>query len=245
MSVFTKEGVGALKFSYLVLVAAVSISSFLVVGSYLYWQAEKANNVKSQRSVRDAQARLATAKQERDDLRDSEDTYKALTARGVFVAERRLDFLEAMEQLKQRHQLISLEYNVGPQRPLKLAAGTTISAVDALGSRVQIKANALHDADLLSFLDEFSRMQRGLFPMDRCVFQRNQQRGTAALTSFIARQAGSASAPSIDSRAPASVTLAAGIEAQCYLEWITLRDKRSAVAASAAATNPAQPAKAR
>ncbi|MFM7293376.1 MAG: hypothetical protein ACKO1K_00965, partial [Burkholderiales bacterium] len=97
MSVMTKEGFSALKFSYLILVAGIGVAAFLVGGTYFWWQTEKKNNVQSQRRLNDAQVRLANAEQQRDDLRNSEDTYLALEGRGVFVAERRLDLLDAME----------------------------------------------------------------------------------------------------------------------------------------------------
>jgi nitrogen fixation-related uncharacterized protein len=235
MSVMTKEGFGALKFSYLILVAGISVALFLVSGSYFWWQVEKKNNVQSQRRLNDAQSRLAKIKQESDDLRNSEDTYLALIGRGVFAAEKRLDLLDAMEALRVRHGINSLEYKVGAQRTLKLAGGTSISAVEALGSRIQLKATSLHDGDMLAFLDEFSRMQRGIFQIERCALGRNIRGGAivppppAAAVSTIAR--------SDDASATSSPTLTSTIEADCALEWITLVDKRTPAApASAAAT---------
>ncbi len=154
-------------------------------------------------------SRLANAKRERDDLRNSEDTYKALVARGVFITERRLDMLDAMEALKTRHNIFSLEYLMSEQRTLKLAGGATVGAIDALGSRIRLKASALHDGDLVSFLDEFPRLQRGLFPIDRCVIKRSHDATGTGVT-------------------PTSIPLviAPSIEADCALEWITLLDKR-------------------
>jgi hypothetical protein len=235
MSVMTKEGFGALKFSYLVLAAGVGVAAFLVAGSYLFWQSEKSSNVQSQRRLNDAQSRLANAKQERDDLRNSEDTYNALLGRGVFIPEKRLDLLDAMEALRKRHGITSLEYTVGTQRPLKLAGGTSISAVEALGSRIVLKANALHDGDMLAFLDEFSRMQRGLFPIERCAVGRNAK----AVVSVVAP---SPSTPREDGEpAPPPTALTSAIEAECALEWITLVDKRAPAPAANSAPAPKAP----
>lgn len=238
MSVMSKEGLGALKFSYLVLGAGISVAIFLVVGSYFFWQSEKVSNVQAQRRLNDAQARLGSAKQQRDDLRNSEDTYKALVARGMFVPEARLDFLDAMETLKQRHGITSLEYELGAQRPLKLAGGTTISAVDAMGSRLRVKASAIHDGDLLAFLDEFSRMQRGLFPAERCALARNQ-RAAAATAPLSGGKAGDSA-----SGEAAALALVSALDADCSFEWITLVDKRATPAVASTGTPPAQPVKA-
>jgi len=243
MSVMTKEGLSALKFAYLVLGAGIAVTVFLVGGSYFFWQSEKGSNVQAQRRLNDAQSRLASAKQQRDDLRNSEDTYKALVARGMFVPESRLDFLDAMETLKQRHGITALEYELGAQRPLKLAGGTTITAVDAMGSRLRVKASAIHDGDMLAFIDEFSRMQRGLFPAERCALTRNQRAITAAAAVVVAPPDGGQAGDNASDEA-AAPALVSAIDADCSFEWITLVDKRATPAASAG-TRPAQPAKAR
>jgi hypothetical protein len=223
MSLMTKEGFGALKFSYLILVTGIGVGVFLVGASYWWWQDQKKNNVQSQRRLNDTQSRLNNAKQQRDDLRDSEDTYLALEGRGVFIAEKRLDLLDAMEALRVRHGITSLEYQVGAQRPLKLAGGTKITAVEALGSRIQLKATSLHDGDMLAFLDEFSRMQRGIFQIERCALGRNTRGGaiiSAPPSAAAARDPAEAASP--------PPTLTAAVEADCSLEWITLVDKNAA-----------------
>jgi hypothetical protein len=230
MSVMTKEGFGALKFPLLVLAAGLGLAAFLVAISYLFWQSDKASNVQSQRRLGEAKLRLAKAEQERNDLRNTEDTYAAITKRGVFIPENRLDLLDAMEALRQRHGITSLEYQVGAQRPLKLAGDTSISAVDVLGSRIVFKATALHDGDMLAFLDEFSRMQRGLFPIERCALGRNDKAGLAVVappTSAV----GDGSQVSVR---PTALTSA--IAAECALEWITLSDKRASTPATPSAT---------
>jgi hypothetical protein len=242
MSVMTKEGFGALKFSYLVLAAGIGVAAFLVAGSYIFWQAEKANNVQSQRRLNETQSRLANAKQERDDLRNSEDTYTALAGRGVFIPEKRLDLLDAMDALRVRHGITSLEYQVGAQRQLKLAGGTSITAVEALGSRIQLKATALHDGDMLAFLDEFSRMQRGLFPIERCAIGRNSKSGVSIPIAPAANAAARSSDRGDGEPIGPPPTLTPAIEADCALEWITLVDKRAPPAVVAAAGAPPQKA---
>jgi hypothetical protein len=263
MSIVTKEGFGALRFAYLVFVVGLGVAVFLATSSYLYWQLEKKNNVQSQRTLGDVQSRSANAKRERDDLRNSEDTYKALTARGVFITEKRLDLLEAMEALKIRHNIVTLEYEMSPQRPLKLASGTTLTAIDALGSRIKLKASALHDGDMVAFLAEFPRMQRGLFPIDRCVLKRTNVASSVAaiptapttqttspqqVASLLAQLSGSGNGggnannntdddeANANTAAVISKKITPTLEAECSLEWITLLDKRTTAAEVAAAS---------
>lgn len=248
--IFTQGGLRALRVVYGVTLAGIAVAAFLVVGSYWYWQAEKRNNQKSNSLQQESRSRLATAQRERDDLRDSEQTYKIITARGVFMAEQRLDWVEALAALKTRHKLVALEYEVQPQRALKLSGNTSLTGVEVLGSRIKFKVRALHDGDLVAFLDEFPRMQRGFFPLDRCVIKRSAELDTAANNGRASgtTKPGEADAVVSNNNQAAESTLranqdnvkdkaSAALEAECSLEWITLADKRNpAVPASVSAT---------
>ena len=238
----TKEGVKHLKLAYFVLLAGAAVCGFIIGGSYLYWQSEKKSDVQSMKTLSDMQVRVANVKRERDDLRDSEDTYKAITARGIFIPEQRLDLIEAMRVLQTRHKLVTLQYELGNQRTLKLAGSTAITGVEARGSRILLKASALHDGDLMAFLDEFPRLQRGFFPIDRCVLKPPSGRDGSAAPKPAALSA--ITSPGIASTTEAPPTeLAAGIEAECSLEWITLYDKKAAPPAPAPAPRAAAVAK--
>jgi hypothetical protein len=212
--IMSKDGFRALRFASAVAIAAVGVAIFLIGGSYWYWQAETRNDVLSARSIQEARQRVEKTRQERDDLRDSAQNYRALTARGVFIAEQRLELIETMNALKDRHQMVDIQYEVQPQRPLRMLSGTAFPAVDVLGSRIKLKLNALHDGDLVAFLDEFPRLNRGLFPMDRCAIRRaNEELRTAG-----------------DATSARELSLAGSrLIAECTLEWITLRDKRQAL----------------
>jgi len=217
---------------YGITLAGIGVAAFLVAGSYVYWQSEKKNDLGSAQTLRDLRLRLEAVKRERDDLRDSELTYKALTARGVFLPEDRLELIEAMNELKQRHRLIGLEYEVAPQRVLKLAGGIVYPAIDVLGSRIKMKIRAYHDGDLTAFLDDFPRMQRGFFPIDRCVIRRANDfdRVVAATPAQPPADGKSARMEPVaqPNKRAEKAPITAMIEAECSLEWITLQDKRAA-----------------
>ena len=85
-------------------------------------------------------------------------------------------------------------------RPLPLAGGRVFSSIDVLASRVKLKARALHEGDLLGFIAELSDSRQGFYPVDQCDLKRIE-------------------GPVLDVRAH--------VEADCTLEWITLKDTRS------------------
>ncbi len=207
----------ALRFAGLVAVAGLGVAIFLVTGSYLIWQSETKSNSVSQRNLQELRSRLENAKRELADLQGSEETYKNLIARGAFAPERRIDFIEAMAELKKRHNILGLEYEVAPQRPLRVASGAGYAAVGIMASRIRMKIQTYHDGDLMAFLDEFPRIQRGFFPIDKCTITRVGGPEVRVQAPIVT------GAPSVTrSTSPANV---AAIEADCALEWITLVDK--------------------
>ncbi len=221
--IFSREGTRALRFSFAIALTGVAVAVFLVAGSYYYWQVEKKGDQQSQRMLRDLRGRLDTIRRERDDLRNSADVYKTLSARGVFMPEQRLDLVEAFAELRNRHRLIGLEYEVSPQRALHMASGITFPGVDVMGSRIKLKVQTYHDGDLIAFLDEFPRMQRGFFPIDRCVIKRTAESAQRFENAGSTRSAQPAGAGDPAEAAP----IAAGLEAECFLDWVTLVDKRN------------------
>lgn len=210
--IFSREGFKALRAVAVLAVASVGVAAFLIAGSYFYRQAELKSDKQSKSVLQDLRARLDNLRREREDLRNSADVYKTLAARGVFMPEQRLDLVEAFAALKNRHKLVSLEYEVSPQRALRMASGISFPGVEVMGSRVKFKLSALHDGDVVAFLDEFPRMQRGFFPLDRCTIK----------------------------RAVEGAAVAAALEAECYLDWVTLVDKRN-TAPVIASGNPQKP----
>ena len=109
--------------------------------------------------------------------------------------------MELVNTLRARHQLFSLDYEVAPQRPLLLAGGRVFSSVDVLASRVKLKLRALHEGDVVGFVNDLARTPQGFYPVDRCAMRRVET-------------------TSPDSMQPR-------IEADCTLEWITLKEKRA------------------
>ncbi len=197
---FTKEGFGALRLAWAGLGLAIAAAAALAWGSHEYLQKEKRDDLASQRQLGEARARVETAKRERDDLRNSSAVFADLVNRGILKEESRLDLIERLDRLKAKHQLIELEYEIQPQRPLPLMGGRVFNAVDVLGSRVRIKAQALHEGEALAFIEELVRPPTGFNPASRCTLARMIPGSPDALTPRV--------------------------EATCTLEWISLRDKR-------------------
>jgi hypothetical protein len=199
--VFTAEGFRAMRVAWALLAAALLAGAGIIAGSHWYAQKEKLDSADSGRRLQEARARLDSARRERDSLQESAEVFRTLLDRGLLQGERRLDLVELVNTLRTRYQ-VTLDYEVAPQRPLMLAGGRVFSSVDVLASRVKLKLRALHEGDILAFIDSLTRNPQGFYPIDHCAMKRVE-----------------VSAP--DSLQPR-------VEADCTLEWITLKEKRGA-----------------
>jgi hypothetical protein len=199
--VFSAEGFRAMRLAWALLAVAILAGAGIVAGSHWYAQKEKRDSADSGRRLQEARSRLDNARRERESLLQSADVFRTLVDRGLLQNERRLELVELVNTLRARHQ-VTIDYEIAPQRPLTLAGGRVFASVDVLASRVKLKARALHEGDILAFIDALTRTPQGFYPIDRCTMRR------------------------IEVSAPDS--LAPRVEADCTLEWITLKEKRGA-----------------
>lgn len=199
--VFTKPGLFALRTQIILLVAAIAAGAGIVLGSRLYADKERRESADAGQRLQEARGRVDSARRERDLLAQSSEVFRALTDRGLLHGEQRMDLVELVNLLRSRHQLSALDYEIAPQRPLQFAGGRYFASIDVLASRVKLRARALHEGDLLGFIDDLTRTPQGFYPVDKCVMRRVE-----------------AAADTIQPR----------VEAECTLEWVTLREKRGA-----------------
>ncbi|HXZ50276.1 MAG TPA: hypothetical protein VEG27_14750 [Usitatibacter sp.] len=196
--IFSPEGWKALRASWLVLGAAILAGGAIVYGSYWYGTKETRDSANASRRLLEARTRLDNARRERESLNESAEVFRTLVDRGLLEREKRLDLVELVNSLRSRYQLFTLDYEIAPQRTLPLAGVRVYPAIDILASRVKLRARGLHEGDVLGFLDELTRSQRGFYPVDRCTLRRLETPPTA---------------------------IQPHVEADCSLEWITLKDK--------------------
>jgi hypothetical protein len=197
--IYSREGWQALRTSWALLGAAILAGAAIVAGSQWYLEREKRDSATFARRLQEARVRVEGARRERDSLKDSADVFRTLVDRGLLQSERRLDLVELVNQLRARYQLFSLDYEIAPQRALALGGGRVFNSVDVLASHVKVKARALHEGDILGFIAALSETPQGFYPVDRCVMRRIEAADDALLPH---------------------------VEADCSLEWITLKEKR-------------------
>jgi hypothetical protein len=120
-----------------------------------------------------------------------------LVSRGVIGPERRLDWVDRLAQIKNSHDLASLEYELAPQQPASIESlPLATSRYEFLASRMKLKVGLLHEQQLLNFLDDLARPDSAILRIRACRIERIAD-------------------PPQDAR----------LAAECAIDWITLRDR--------------------
>ena len=160
-------------------------------------------------STRTAKIALAAAQRERDDIdgklkrvrsEESEIKQKSalftkLQARGVIGEEPRLEWIELLKANGDRLRLLDLHYEIAPQRPLDASPG---SANAFYASAMKVQLQLLHEEDLTRLLDDLRQHARALIQVRSCKLSRLPRDGDGS-------------------------DGAAHLQADCLIDWITLR----------------------
>lgn len=201
-----KSAVQLLKLPLAAIILGFAVAAAIVAGGYYYLEQQKKNDVISMRALQSAQVRVANANKEAEDLRGSVGIYQQMVAYGVFNPENRLDWIETINKLKAHYKLISVEYDLNPQRAILNTGKRSYPSIEVMGSQVTLRLKAFHDGDLVGFLGDLANLGKGFYPMDHCAMR------------LLAPVQGNPLAPRI--------------EANCTFDWVTLKDKRVSVVAS-------------
>jgi hypothetical protein len=197
--VMSRDGFRELAGAWALLAGSIVAGAAIIIASHWYLDREKRESLTAGRRMQEARTRVDAARRERENLQASAETFRTLVDRGLLVAEQRLDMVELVNALRARHQIAAIDYEIGPQRPLTLGGNRVYPSMDVLASRVKMRARALHEGDLLGFINELGASRQGFYPVDRCVLRRIEGTHEA---------------------------LRPRVEAECALEWITLKEKR-------------------
>jgi hypothetical protein len=147
------------------------------------------------------QAKLSRVAEETQEIRDKLKRYEELMARGYIGNENRLDWVEEIRRITVARRLLSVEYDLAPQKRINEAADGTTGGYDFMASNMKLQMLLLHEEDLLNFLDDLRTSVSAYLRINSCNVERlpppTEKHGAVAL-----------------------------LKADCSIDWITLREKK-------------------
>jgi len=146
-----------------------------------------------------ARQKYLSSGQEREGIVKYLPIYQSLIRSGFVGEEQRIEWIEKIRQLHQRHKLFSIEYNIGQQENVAPSFLPALGNFTLHRSAMKLELGMLHEMDLLVLLDGL-REQPTPFIVRSC-----------EITKPIGNKIN-------------TTLLMTNMQAKCDIEWYTLRD---------------------
>lgn len=143
--------------------------------------------------------KLKQVRNEENEIKQKSTLFGDLQARGIIGEEQRLDWFELLKDIRDKRRLLDLQYEISPQRPLDSNPG---SGFAFYASTMKLQLKLLHEEDLTRLLDDLRAQAKALIQVKSCTISRLPRSGERP-----------------DSLAP--------LQADCQIDWVTLREAAS------------------
>ncbi|WP_313950799.1 hypothetical protein [Accumulibacter sp.] len=143
--------------------------------------------------------KLKRVRDEESEVKAKSIVFNKLQERGIIGEEHRLDWLELLKEIRDRHRLIDLQYEISPQHRLD---GTQEGDYSFSASTMKLRLKLLHEEDLIRLLDDLRQQAKALIRVNGCQVERLPATG--------------------DERSSGRAHLLA----DCEIDWLTLHDVR-------------------
>lgn len=202
---FSKDDFRRIRLSLAAAIAMAAAGGAIVYASMQLNQSEKKNQAMAQAKRAEIQGKLSRAREEELEIKGKIARYNALSSRGIFGEELRLDWVEQIRRIKTARKLFDIQYEIAPQQTLDAATLPGSSAnYDFLASSMQMKMKLLHEEDLLNFLSDLRAAAQAYLRVRRCDVDR------------LPKATG-------DNRG-----IPPQLNADCTIDWITIRERKGA-----------------
>lgn len=163
-----------------------------------------------QNMLNEARQKFQSSGQEKETIMQYLPVYNDLLASGFIGEERRIEWIEALRNIHAQHKLFSIDYSIGLQEAYKPSFLPNLGNFRLNRSVMSLKLDMLHEGDLLAIIDGL-REQTTPFIVRDCKIQRP----IGAVVN--------------------SKNIAANMQAECEIDWLTLRDPQLSIATTAGA----------
>ena len=181
---------------WVALLAAILIALATAAGLWTSAGARKAQVERDAAAARksEVERRLARVRTEEQEIKTRTQQFQQMDQAGIIGQEKRLDWTELLRDLQQQLRLPGMSYEFGAQVPLET---TTDTGYAYHSSPLKIQLRLLHEEDLLNFINRLQREAKAMVLVRGCKLVR----------------------PPATNSAGGAVQL----NAECTMEWVTLR----------------------
>jgi hypothetical protein len=187
----------SLRGSFALLLAVILLVAAMLAASFHFSRQIRQAHKRDLAQQTETHAKLERVNDEEREIGEKINRFGELVSTGRIAAERRLEWVETLNHIKESRRLLGLEYEISPQRLLDEKTPTS-GGYAFLASPMRLELPLLHENDLLGLLADLSKQVQALVSVRSCKIER------------------SASDPKYPN---------AMLKARCEIDWITLQEK--------------------
>jgi hypothetical protein len=167
---FMKDDFPLIRKALIVLVASLLLSATLVGAgrTILIKQQDSMSQAQAQRS--DANNKRRQAENDKQEIQDYQPKFVTLRERGFVGEERRLDWMEHIQHIRESRKFLPITYEVSAQQVFRVGPEVPIGSLELRGSKMKLQMGLLHEGDLLNFLDDLKH--KGFYTVQECKVKR-------------------------------------------------------------------------
>lgn len=183
---------------------ALAVMVALGAGSILFARTElgeaKRRLTSAQQQRKEIDNKLRQVRSEENEIRHKAAVFNDLQSQRVLGEEQRLEWVELLEEIRDRHRLLEMRYEIAPRQALERAQAGQLALY---ASPMKLELKLLHEEDLTRLLDDLRSEAPALIQTRHCDISRLP-------------------------RAAVDGAPTAALQASCLIDWITVRKADSA-----------------
>lgn len=167
---FVKDDFPLIRKAFIVLIASLLLSAALVGAGRTIRLKQQDDMTQAQVQRNDANNKLRQAENDKQEIQDYQPRFVTLRERGFVGEERRLDWMEQIQHIRESRKLLPITYEISAQQVFQVGPEVSIGNLELRGSKMKLQMGLLHEGDLLNFLDDLKH--KGFYTVQECKVKR-------------------------------------------------------------------------
>ncbi len=151
----------------------LAISIFIIVSSYFYLEVANEQFQSNNSKFRNISKKYLQVDEEEEFIQEYYPQFVDIYRAGLLGKEKRLDWIEAMQNVSENLEIPSLRYEIASQEIYPNDMGISTGKYQIYQSPMTLKMDMIHELDLIRFIDRVDRQAVGYFTISQCTIERN------------------------------------------------------------------------
>lgn len=153
---------------------SIVIAVIVLIVSQGLWQASNQSKQTAIQQLEDAKLKYYTSLNQKLLLEKFEQQYLQLKQAGITSKEKRLNWINALENISTQFNIPYLKYRIEKRSKVKMPLlQKKYPGIDLYHSKMTLNMQLLHEGDLYTIINNLRQKSQGLFTVQQCDIKRN------------------------------------------------------------------------